>query len=75
MCMYCEQLDELNIVGKEFELQPTTGFKKDRRYSSWILKLRDDKKAGIMIVTDGSNGVYFDIDYCPMCGRRISDGI
>ena len=73
MCRYCEERNPLEINGKQFELNPTAGFKNDRIYSSWIMKGKEDKKAGIMIGTNGSNGVYFDIDYCPMCGRRLGE--
>ena len=73
MCKYCEERNPLEINGKQFELNPTAGFKNDRIYSSWIMKGKEDKKAGIMISTNGSNGVYFDIDYCPMCGRRLEE--
>ena len=71
MCEYCEQRSNTEIKGKEFELLPTAGFKNDRRYSSWIMKNKADEKAGIMIVTDNSNAVYFDIEFCPMCGRKL----
>lgn len=68
MCEYCEEKsNKSEIMGKEFELQATAGFKRDRVYSSWIMKNKNDKKAGIMIATNGTNGVYFDINYCPMC--------
>ena len=72
-CEYCCKGGKLEIKGKEFKLKPTTGFKNDRVYSCWIMKCKEDKKAGIMIATDGTNGVYADIDYCPFCGRKIGD--
>lgn len=72
-CEYCKSRSPQQIYGKDFELKPTTGFKKDRVYSAWIMKDIDDEKAGIMILTNGSNGVYADINYCPMCGRKVSD--
>lgn len=71
MCEYCKQKIDNKIVGKQFQLQETAGFKKDRIYSSWIMKLKADEKAGIMITTNGTNGVFFDINYCPMCGRKL----
>lgn len=72
MCEYCEKKgNKTEIIGKSFKLLPTAGFKNDRIYSSWIMKCYKDKKAGIMIATNGGNGVYFDINYCPMCGRRL----
>ena len=73
MCKYCEERNPLEISGKQFELNPTAGFKNDRIYSSWIMKGKEDKKAGIMISTNGSNGVYFDIDYCPICGKKLGE--
>ena len=77
MCKYCKEInhDNHNINGGYFELIPTAGFENDRKYDSWILKNKGDRKAGIMILTDGSNGVYFDINYCPMCGRKLGGDI
>ena len=71
MCKYCKTSPIMEIGGTEFELKPTAGFKNDRRYSSWIMKGKADKKAGIIIATNGGNGVYFDTNYCPMCGRKL----
>lgn len=72
-CEYCCKGNKFEIKGKEFNLKSTAGFKRDRKYSSWIMKGKADKKAAIMIATDGTNGVYFDIDYCPRCGRNLGD--
>lgn len=74
MRKYCKASPIMEIRGTEFELKPTAGFKNDRRYSSWIMKGKADKKAGIIIATNGGNGVYFDINYCPMCGRKLKEG-
>lgn len=73
-CEYCCKGNKVEIHGKDFELKPTAGFKYDRKYSSWIMKGKEDKKAAIMISTDGTNGVYTDINYCPMCGRKLKEG-
>lgn len=67
MCKYCKQGNKMEIHGAPFNIETTAGFKNDRIYSSWIMKGKEDKKAGIMIATNGGNGVYFDINYCPMC--------
>lgn len=74
MCEYCREPKNKmkEICGQYFPLKPTAGFKNDRRYSSWIMKNKDDKYAGIMICTDNGNAVYFDINYCPMCGRKLN---
>ena len=71
MCEYCRDRKDYEIKGDEFNLLPTFGFKNDRKYSSWIMKNKMDRKAGIMIATDNSNAVYFDINYCPMCRKRV----
>ncbi len=73
MCKYCEQRNKHEIKGKEFNLFVTSGFKNDRRYSSWIMKCAADEKAGIMIATDNGNAVYFDIKFCPICGRKLGE--
>ena len=75
MCQYCKKIGSLDIDGKDFELKPTAGFRNDRKYSSWILKGKADKKANIMILTNNTNGVYFSINYCPMCGRKLEEVI
>ena len=73
MCEYCENKNQNEIKGKEFNLLPTFGFKNDRKYNSWILKSPIDKKVGIMITTDNSNAVYFNINFCPICGRNLKN--
>ena len=72
-CSYCIKRKDNTISGKEFNLKPTAGFENDRRYSSWIMKNKGDKKAGILIATNNSNAVYFDIEFCPMCGRKLGE--
>ena len=72
-CEYCKGRSLKEIDGKSFNLKPTAGFENDRKYNSWIMKSKKERKAGIMILTNGSNGVYFDINYCPICGRKVSD--
>lgn len=70
MCEYCYKRNDGEIMGRNFNLMPTAGFKNDRIYSSWIMKGKADNKAGIMIATNGSNGVYFEIEHCPMCRKE-----
>ena len=77
MCEYCKEDDKF-IHGKSIrttEWKNTAGycFKNDFKIDyleMWIMKCKGDKKAGIMI--DNGNGArYFDINYCPMCGRKL----
>lgn len=75
-CKYCNDYDNRieAFSGKDFELQKTAGYKEEWiKYRSWIMKGASDKKAGIMITECGGSGVFFDINYCPMCGRKIGD--
>lgn len=75
-CKYCGDYKKnvLAFAGTDFKLIKTAGYKDDWiKYRSWIMKGDKDKKAGIMITEGGCNGVYFDINYCPMCGRKLGD--
>ena len=73
MCKYCKEFSDIyHIVhGEYFDIIPTFGFKNDTKYDAWINQNSGDKKAAIMITTDNSNGVFFEINYCPICGRKL----
>lgn len=72
MCEYCKTDIKMEILGKKFKLNKTAGYKEDYiKYSSWIMQGKIDEKAGIFIAEYGMNGCFFDINYCPMCGRKI----
>ena len=78
MCEYCYQRKDNEISGKpifQYELKKTAGYKPPEKRNDFlemfILKGKDDKKAGLMIDT-GYGYRYIDINYCPMCGRRLS---
>lgn len=79
MCEYCYQSKDNEISGKpifQYEWKETAGYEppKDRNdfLEMFILKLKNDKKAGLMI-DSGYGYRYIDINYCPMCGRRLRD--
>lgn len=75
-CKYCLDYnkDILNFIGHDFKLIKTAGYKENNiKYKSWIMKGKYDKKAGIMITEYGYNGAFFEINYCPMCGRKLGD--
>lgn len=79
MCEYCHKKDDGEIMGKtirQFEWKETAGYEppKDRNdfLEMFILKLKNDKKAGLMI-DSGYGYRYIDINYCPMCGRRLGE--
>ena len=67
------------------ELIPTAGYRPERniicykesynadtieRLELFILKGAEDEKAGLMI-ENISGARYIDINYCPMCGRKL----
>lgn len=78
MCEYCKE-DDGYIHGKitySYDWENTHGYSSRKGteidyLEMWIMKCKKDKKAGIMI--DNGNGArYLDINYCPMCGRKLS---
>lgn len=81
MCEYCCANKNNEILGRTiryYELKKTVGYEPPKyKYDIdflevFILKLKEDKKAGLML--NNINGVrYIDINYCPICGRRLRD--
>lgn len=75
MCDYCIEDKEYHISGKNLIVALTETTKLNSRYckpTCFILKGKNDNKAGLMI--DNWNGCsYVDINYCPMCGRKLGD--
>ena len=76
MCEYCYQSKDNEISGKpifQYEWKETAGYEppKDRNdfLEMFILKLKNDKKAGLMI-DSGYGYRYIDINYCPMCRKE-----
>ena len=75
-CQYCSEEDNY-VAGKSvrtYEFKPTAGYKKPDKFDDYlnlfILKGKNDKKAGLII--ENINGArYIDINYCPFCGRKI----
>ena len=75
MCKYCEiKGSKHDIAGKEFKVNKTIVLKEKPNTDNlvcFILKGQDDKNAGLMIGTfEGYH--YININYCPMCGRKLS---
>ena len=83
-CKYCYEIDN-KIFGDTihtYELKETAGYK-ERKGSEFnktqneylnlfILKGKDDKKAGLMI-ENIVGARYIDITYCPFCGRKLDN--
>ena len=79
MCEYCRSTGENEINGKTvytYEWNETAGYEKRHNTTyrdileMFILKCEKDEKAGLMI-DSGFGARYIDINYCPMCGRKI----
>lgn len=87
MCKFCKEEDG-RIHGQWIinEWKPTAGYHPERNKDCFnkyikpeafeilemcIMKGKTDKKAGLIINTI-SGGRYIDINYCPMCGRKLS---
>lgn len=74
MCKYCERYTgKGNIRGKDFELEKTAGASDNDLmiHNAWIMKGENDERPGIMFSTHNTNAIYFDINYCPICGRKL----
>lgn len=79
MCKYCYQRKDNEISGKpifQYEWKETAGYEAPKNKNDFlemfILKCKNDEKAGLMIDT-GYGYRYIDIKYCPMCGRRLDE--
>ena len=74
MCKYCVEREDGTIKGKDFILEKTAGYENNYMiHDSWLLKMKNDRKAAIMFTTYNTNGVFFNINYCPICGRKLVD--
>ena len=69
------------IIGKTIkthELKPIYGYSSRKHPDTidyleiFILKGEKDQKAGLMI-ENNIGARYIDINYCPFCGRKLSD--
>ena len=70
MCEFCRQRkDENTIYGKDIKINQCASATdlSDAR----IIKNVNDEKAGIIIFKQCKAGGYFDINYCPICGRKL----
>lgn len=77
MCKFCDANSKGEILSSKpirtFEWQKTAGYRppKDKIdfLEMFILKNKDDKKAGLMI-DSGYGYRWVDIDYCPFCRKE-----
>lgn len=76
MCEYCYKKDDDEIMGKtirQFEWKETAGYESPEKRNDFlemfILKCKNDKKAGLMI-DNGYGYRYVDINYCMFCRKE-----
>ena len=65
MCEYCAESNRKEINIKESPL-----FKSTQPTKALIVKLPNDKP-GIVLFTAGVSQGYMEIEYCPICSRKL----
>lgn len=68
MCSFCKVYGEDRIYGSEISIKKCAN-KTDLTHA-FISKNRGDAP-GIVISSAGLSKGYFDIMYCPLCGRKL----
>lgn len=73
MCEFCRHWHCANtICGEEIKINQYNKNILSSLTDAQILKNVNDKKAGIVLYSNDNMPVgYFDINYCPMCGRKL----
>ena len=77
MCKYCYERNDNEISGKpifQYEFKKTAGYEPPEKINDFlemfILKGKNDKKAGLMVDT-GYGYRYIDIRHCPFCRKEV----
>ena len=66
MCKHCE-----GIYGKDIDIKESSNCKETQTNKAQIVQLKGDKP-GIVLYKNGLAQGYFDIEYCPKCGRKLN---
>lgn len=70
MCEFCRQWhDENTICGSEMKIYKCA--KETELTTAQIMKSTNDNKPSVVIFQGGVAKGYFEIDYCPICGRKL----
>ena len=73
MCEFCREWKSKDtICGSEIPIY-FCGNKDSTLTEAQVLKNCADDRPGIVIYSHGKAMGYFDIRFCPMCGRKLSD--
>lgn len=69
MCDFCKNYSDNRIFGADIPIKKCAN-ETDLTYAQ-IMKNTGDKVPGIMIYKGCKAAGYFDIVFCPMCGRKL----
>lgn len=69
MCDFCKNYSDNRIFGADITIKKCAN-ETDLTYAK-IMKNRGDKVPGIVFFSRGMSKGYFDIIFCPMCGRKL----
>lgn len=69
MCEFCKNYDNNRIFGADIPIKKCAN-ETDLTYAQ-IMKNTGDKVPGIMIYKGYKAAGYFDIAFCPLCGRKL----
>ena len=69
MCDFCKDYENNRIFGADIPIKKCAN--ETDLTDAQIMKNRVDKVPGIVIYSHGMAKGYFDITFCPMCGRKL----
>lgn len=69
MCDFCKDYDDKRIFGANIPIQKCAS--ETNLTDAQVMKNRDDTVPGIVIYKGCRAAGYFDIAFCPMCGRKL----
>ena len=69
MCDFCKDYENNRIFGADIPIKKCAN--ETDLTDAQIMKNRGDKVPGIVFFSRGMSKGYFDIIFCPMCGRKL----
>lgn len=70
MCEFCKNWHDKNtICGADIKIHKCAN--ETELTTAQIMKNTNDNKPGAVIFQGGITKGYFEINYCPMCGRKL----
>lgn len=69
MCDFCKDYENNRIFGADIPIKKCAN--ETDLTDAQVMRNRDDEVPGIVIYKGCRAAGYFDINYCPMCGRKL----